>query len=392
MPLHVTYVARSFLDYRIPVFEKLSSMLDGNFSIIYSSDYIPERVNDKVKGILGDRAIGLMGERRIGPDSIQGFANRTFRFVYQPGIIRSINETKPDVLIGDGFYQWTSFALAYRLRYKTPLVVCYERTFHTERHVQKIRTLYRQGVSRFIDAMAVNGKLSLEYTKYLGMPEDRITTGQMVADVEDLKAKAFAQTQEEKDALRKKWGNEDIMFIIASQLIERKGLRELLQAWRLLEKTTPGSYRLVLVGGGSLEGDLQSTADTYGLNQVSIIGAIDYDQIASYYAAADVFVMPTLEDNWSLVVPEAMACGLPVLCSKYNGCYPELIESGGNGWVFDPLDEQDTFLSLKRCVENREDLKMMGARSRVIVAEHTPEHAAEAILEACRKAIAHRNH
>ena len=97
--------------------------------------------------------------------------------------------------------------------------------------------------------------------------------------------------------------------------------------------------------------------------------------------------MPTLEDNWSLVVPEAMACGLPILCSCYNGCYPELIEPGGNGWIFDPLDETDTYNALHRCVVNRSRLAKMGARSQEIVAKYTPENAAKAILEACRLAF-----
>jgi glycosyltransferase involved in cell wall biosynthesis len=120
---------------------------------------------------------------------------------------------------------------------------------------------------------------------------------------------------------------------------------------------------------------------------IMFAGSIDYDTIANYYAAADVFIMPTLEDNWSLVVPEAMACGLPILCSRYNGCYPELIEPGGNGWVFDPLDVNDTFNALHRCVTNRDRLKKMGQRSREIVAKYSPENAAKAILDACRLAL-----
>ena len=99
--------------------------------------------------------------------------------------------------------------------------------------------------------------------------------------------------------------------------------------------------------------------------------------------------MPTLEDNWSLVVSEAMACGLPILCSCYNGCYPELIEPGGNGWIFDPLDETDTYSALHRCVVNRSRLPQMGVRSQEIVAKYTPENAAKAILEACRIALEH---
>ncbi|MBW1956891.1 MAG: glycosyltransferase family 4 protein [Deltaproteobacteria bacterium] len=175
-----------------------------------------------------------------------------------------------------------------------------------------------------------------------------------------------------------------MVFITVGRLIHRKGIGNLLEAWREFAKVIPIDCRLVIIGEGPLESALKRQAHEAGLKKVVFMGSIDYDAIAPYYAAADVFVMPTLEDNWSLVVPEAMACGLPVLCSKYNGCHPEMIEPGGNGWVFDPLDAEDTLSALKRCITYRDRLKQMGRRSKEIVAEHTPEHAAQAIHDACR--------
>lgn len=388
--MRLTYVAQSFLDYRIPVFEAINRRLGGGLNVIFSTDYVPARVTAKAREVLGEGAIGLTGEKRIGPDSIQGFANRTMRFVYQPGILRAIAATRPDVVVGDGFYQWTSFALAYRLRHGTPLVVCYERTFHTERHAQWIRTFYRRQVLRWVDAMAVNGRLAHDYSQWLGMPVAHITTGQMVADTAGLAQRAAAVSLAEQSALRAQWGHPSLVFLVVGQLIDRKGLCELLHGWARLERESPGDGRLVLVGSGPLEGELKALVGSLGLRHVRFAGPVDYDAIAPYYAAADVFVMPTLEDNWSLVVPEAMACGLPILCSRYNGCYPELIEPDGNGWVFDPLDEQDTFAVLYRCITQQDRLAAMGTRSREMVANHTPEHAAEAILGACRLAINQR--
>jgi len=81
---------------------------------------------------------------------------------------------------------------------------------------------------------------------------------------------------------------------------------------------------------------------TLGLDFVRFAGRVHYGDMPAYYAACDALVMPTLEDNWSLVVPEAMAAGKPVLCSVHNGCWPELVHDGENGWVFDPLDRDAT--------------------------------------------------
>jgi glycosyltransferase involved in cell wall biosynthesis len=124
---------------------------------------------------------------------------------------------------------------------------------------------------------------------------------------------------------------------------------------------------------------------------VYFAGSIDYNQIHNYYASADAFIIPTLEDNWSLVVPEAMACGLPILCSKYNGCWPELVQEGRNGWVFDPIDTSDTLRVLTSVAASKVHLKKMGQCSREIVAQHNPKAAAEAIFAACNLAIKRRS-
>lgn len=385
--MRVTYVTRSMLDYRVPVYESLSQKLDNRFHVIYNADYVPDPVNVKVRRALGDHAIGMTGEKRIGPDKFQGFANTEIRIVYQPGIMKQIAETNPDVLIVDGFFQWTSFALLYKLLHRIPLVMCYERTFHTERNVQWFRTVYRRAVVRFVDAMTCNGSLSLEYSKSLGMPASRITMGHMAADTENLASAVASVTASERQALSERWGSVETVFLVVGKLNKAKGIRELLLGWSLVEKNLTGRWRLVLLGAGPTERELKGLADELRLEGVIFHGPADYSDIAKYYASADVLVMPTLEDNWSLVVPEAMACGLPVLCSKYNGCYPELISPGENGWLFDPLDQHDTFQALKTCIENRSRLRKMGEKSRDIVASHTPNHAADAILNACKIAI-----
>lgn len=388
--MRITYVTRSFLDYRIPVFEELNRMANDGLEVIYSADYVPERVNDRIQSALGVNAIGMRGEKRIGPNEFPDFANSAFRFVYQPGLLRKIAETKPDVLIADGFFQWTTFALGYKLKHGIPLVVCYERTSYTERNAQWFRTAYRRMVMRFIDAMCCNGKLCVEYSKSLGMPKERITTGHMVADTEELEREVNSVTKAETAKIRQQWENPACVFLTVGKLNKRKGIAELLAGWQKLEQEVPGDWLLVLIGKGPDEARLKEKSKTRDLKQVIFHGSVDYDRLAKYYAAADVLVMPTLEDNWSLVVPEAMACGLPVVCSIYNGCYPELIKSGENGWIFNPRSEEETFAALKKCIDYRENLRKMGAVSREIVASHSPAHAVKSIIHSCEMAIKHR--
>jgi glycosyltransferase involved in cell wall biosynthesis len=368
----------------------MQEQLQGQLRFVYSADYVPARCHERLKASLGEAAIGMRGEWRVGPNETAGFANRSLRLVYQPGLMRVISAHRPDVVIGDGFFQWTSAALVHRLRSRAALVVCYERTFHTERAAQPVRTWYRRHAMRWVDAMACNGSLSRDYSIALGMDPARITVGQMAADSHGLAAATSAVGPDQRRAQREAWGAPDLVFISVGRLNDRKGNAELLRGWGEFRRYRAGDWRLVLVGDGPERAALEEQVRNSGLDGVVFMGHVDYAGIAPIYAASDALVMPTLEDNWSLVVPEAMACGLPVLSSIYNGCHPELIAEGENGWTFDPMDSQGTAIGLARLVDARERLSTMGQRSREIEAGFTPEKAAVVIVEACRMGLERR--
>jgi len=388
--MRITWVTRSFLDYRIPVYAALNKMCGGNLTVIYYKDIPPQRCRDRLKAVLGDRAIAREKELRIGNKPKIDNAtksNTTFRIPVSPGLIKQVIDSKPDVLVSDGFMQWTYAALFVRAFKRIPHVMCYERTAHTERNAGKLRILYRKFVSRWIDAIDCNGSLTGEYVKgLLGWDDSRLTYGHMVADVTGMQKAVSDITETQARHLRQQLNIRGVMILYVGQLILRKGVDELLSAWSNIAEKIEAT--LVYVGGGVLEQQLREQIANEHIPNVVLTGAIDYDKIAIYYKAADCFIIPTTEDNWSLVVPEAMACGLPVACSKYNGCHPELVHPE-NGWVFDCLNQEDTINVFHRVIENRENLAQMGEESRKIVAIHTAERAAQSIMDAIRIAQSH---
>lgn len=393
--MKIIWATRSFLDYRVPVYQALDDLVKGELFVIYSKEFTPQRSWKKLETVLDGRAIGLEGERTIGyrGNITTEMANKGLRIPYQPGLYGTLKSLQPDLLIGDGFFQWTVAAFIHRLWHGTPLVVCYERTAHTERNAQWYRTLFRKLMVPFIDAICCNGRLSGEYTESLGMPQERITIGHMAADTESLARQTAAVTADEINAIKDRAGLNDMraVFLSVSQLIKRKGIDHLLRGWKSFTTNSPAASALVIIGEGPEKENLELLCKRERISGVHFIGTVDYDEIHKYYALADAFVIPTLEDNWSLVVPEAMACGLPILCSKYNGCWPELVHENLNGWVFDPMDLQDTVQCLNKALANAERLKELGEASKRIVAGHTPLHAAQSIYQACEIAMQRRN-
>lgn len=72
--------------------------------------------------------------------------------------------------------------------------------------------------------------------------------------------------------------------------------------------------------------------------------------------------------------------------SIYNGCWPELVKPE-NGWTFDPLLAESVSSVLNESYAHRDEFATMGEESQHIVVNHTPQHAAQNIMEACEYVI-----
>lgn len=381
--MKITWVVRSFLDYRIPIYKMISECEGVEFTLISSSStrLTPESVQKKAQAALGDKLILLSGEKCIGKHYELGMpSNQNFRIYYQPGLIGLIKRTKPDVVITDAFNHWTLPVLWLRSHGKKfKHIVCYERTAHNERNAPYLKRKYIGFVSRFIDAVHCNGVLCKEFLCSLGYPESKLKLGNMAADNSFFSKEI---TPQEREKIRETLGLKGTTYVFSGRLIAQKGIRELLQAWERFAKDKADRVSLMLIGGGPLEAELEAARREKGLENVHVLGRVNYDLLPPYYQAADCFLIPTLDDNWSLVVPEAMAAGLPILCSKYNGCHPELVHQD-NGWVFDPLDIDNFVEMLEASFRAREKFQEMGACSRKLIQNFSPEAVVGQIYRTC---------
>jgi glycosyltransferase involved in cell wall biosynthesis len=97
------------------------------------------------------------------------------------------------------------------------------------------------------------------------------------------------------------------------------------------------------------------------------------NDVEFYYAAADAYAGPSLEDTFALPPAEAMACGLPVVVSKANGT-SEIITNGVDGFILnDPTDSSALAALIRRLYEDRELRASIGERAAVKVQQYTWE-------------------
>ncbi len=182
-------------------------------------------------------------------------------------------------------------------------------------------------------------------------------------------------TPAEKEALRKELDvPEKHMILAIGQFIHRKGFDVLLHAAKELDPDT-GIY---IVGGEATEEYLK-LREELGLQNVHFLGFQKKERLALIYQAADLFVLPTREDIWGLVINEAMSYGLPVVTTDRCVAGLELIEDGVNGYVVPVEDVQALAEKMKAVLPA--DLQQMGEASLRKIRPYTLENMAKAHAE-----------
>lgn len=380
--MKVLYCNPSFWDYRLPFYHRLNELFKGEFYVIYSPKRYcgREKLLNKIKAILGNNALPYENEPMfdVYTRSFNHFSEGHQQIPFPFGLLRRIRKVRPDVLITEGFFQWTPLVVLYGFLFRVPVFMGYERTLHTERNSGKIRKWHRQFTDCFIKGYLVNGSETKKYLLSIGVKESKIHIGGMSADSEGLRKGIASLGSAERDSMLAKYKkNDGIVFLFCGALIERKGVEPLLKAWKEYTQTHPNDT-LLMVGGGELESKLRK--DFGSIPTVFIEGRKEYSEVCKYYAIADVFILPTIEDNWSLVIPEAMSCGLPVATSIYNGCHSELIREGENGITFDTFNQASIIQALDFFHDR--DLKQMGQKSIEYEKPFDTEHCAQRTFNA----------
>lgn len=136
-------------------------------------------------------------------------------------------------------------------------------------------------------------------------------------------------TKDEKDYIKRELGiSHEKVVLVIGQFIHRKGFDIMLKASSNLE----GNVGVYFVGGDpSIE--YLKLKEELGLNNVYFIGFKTKEELSKYYKASDIFVLPTREDIWGLVINEAMAYGLPIITTNKCVAGLELITDYDNGFI-----------------------------------------------------------
>ncbi|HEY9848475.1 MAG TPA: glycosyltransferase family 4 protein [Leptolyngbyaceae cyanobacterium] len=316
--------------------------------------------------------VEVVGERKIIP-IIKSLTDYGYNFTFLPlNIVNRLLHFKPLVIFSNSFGMWTMLALLFKPLGQWRVVIAYEGSSPSiDYRNSALRLAIRRTMVKAADACISNSHAGKAYlTQVLNAEESRV----FVQPYEVPSAESLsAQISEVPSHLAQ---IKHPVFLFVGGIIPRKGLQFLLEACAILQQQGYNNYTLVIVGDGTQREELQSFCEEKNLgDRVQWIGRVDYSKLGNYFTQSDVFVFPTLEDTWGMVLLEAMVLGKAILCSQWAGA-SELVIEGENGHCFDPKKPEKLVELMRRSIDNPDLVLAMGNKSKELMTQYTPEAAA----------------
>lgn len=196
-----------------------------------------------------------------------------------------------------------------------------------------LKSLFSQ-VAGFLAVSARNR----QFYRSLGIAANRISDYPYTVDNARL-VPASSLSGEERADLRRELGlsADKPVIVYASKFMTRKHPDDLIRAASMLALEGL-SFELLFVGTGEMEGELRRLAAQEPRLTTVFAGFKNQTELPRVLGASDVFVLPSENEPFGLIVNEAMCAGLPVIVSEEVGCVPDLVKPGETGFTFDAGD------------------------------------------------------
>ncbi len=301
------------------------------------------------------------------------------RVHWNPGAIAAIRHSQPDLVVISGYSSLTSQFVMRWLRWKQiPWVFWGE--------IPGMRTLGRLG--RFVrsfaqrpvfaaDAIAAIGSRAVDEYRQLARPGCDVVNIPYHTDLGP-----FLDLPPHKSA-------EKVRVLYCGQLIERKGLHVLIDAFLETAEKFP-HLELQLVGEGPLRAVLAEHVPARFKNRVLFAGFQPVDQLPAFFGESDVFVLPSLHDGWGVVVNQALAAGLPIICSSSVGAAVDLVAPNQNGYLIPPDDRDALANALRSLASDPSRRTAFGRHSRASALEWLPSRGVERWVELAERVLKRR--
>lgn len=213
------------------------------------------------------------------------------------------------------------------------------------------------GLSAYSGAI-VAGKRHYDYVRFLGFKRRPVLLGYDCVGGERIRQCLPA------DQAEPLWNDRDFLFV--GRFVEKKNLLILLDAYALYHaRAGDGARRLVLMGDGPLRSGIEQKAEALGIaHKIIITGFMPSETVVEAMNRSLALLLVSREEQWGLVINEAVALGLPVIASSACGATDLLVRNLANGFVVDCMAVEAIASGMARMAASQSEWLEMSKASR----------------------------
>jgi glycosyltransferase involved in cell wall biosynthesis len=306
----------------------------------------------------------------VGGARVRRGAEKTDYYI-SPKIFWRLVRARPDVIISGGFSIPSFYACLYCKLTGAKLIIYSDGTPAYERKLGWLQHLARKVLVPRVSAFIAKSKPAADRFEELG-GRGRIFLAPHTTNLAPLLAIGANRDWSERAELR---------VLCVGRLISRKGVQHLIRAVAAM-RPVRRPVSLTIVGSGPLQSELEALAKSLGVHRIRFAGFVDQDELPAYYAAADVFVLPTLEDPFGMVLLEAAASGLALVASEHAGATLDFVKHGESGLTCDPRDEHALSEHIAALADSPSLVRDLGSAAYQLARLRTPDRTAEKYVAA----------
>jgi glycosyltransferase involved in cell wall biosynthesis len=358
--------------YRIPVFNALAARCEIELHVIFLSrtDTSTRQWRVYEDEIRFSYEVLPCWRRRIGK----------YNLLLNANVASALYAAAPDVVVCGGYNYLAAWqAMNWAKRNQVPFLLWSESTAQDRRKQHFPVEWLKHKFLRNCDGFVVPGRSAQEYLQQFVSRSRQIFLARNAVDIE-LFATKCASIRTDADRLRGELALPARYFLYVGRLVRSKGVFDLIRAYAALPANLRAEVSLVFAGDGPMRPELEAQAREIYPGAAHFVGFIQRDDLASYYALAECLVVPTHTDPWGLVVNEAMACGLPVICTAVAGCAADLVRD--NGILVRPGDVMQLAQAMQQIANDSELRQSMSRHSADLIRNFSPEACAAGFAEA----------
>lgn len=343
--------------YRVEFFDELGKLVD--LTVLYEVEKAKDR----------DRAWKTISSDTYQTVFLKSWFQKTDS-AFCPDVISWLDQFQNDIIIIGGYSTPTGMlAVQYLNRKKIPFILNIDGGMKKEDkwYIRKVKEYFIGKASWWLST----GKTCDEYLLAYGANIECIYHYSFTSlRRNDILKEAISDC--EKKRIREELKIKETKVVLAvGQFISRKGFDILLRAADGI-----GVDCGIYIIGGKVTQEYQQLVDDLELKNIHFCKFMKKEQLKKYYLASDLFVLPTREDIWGLVINEAMSCGLPVITTDHCVAGLELIENERNGYIV-PVDNVCELRRAIECVlKNDNKRSKMAGNSLKTIEKYTIENMA----------------